>query len=146
MLAGAGGYLVLLAAFDYVTILVATGVFILSKTVLRPALLALISWRADVGQGTAVGLGNTLLSLGRVGGSLWAGFIFDVRLTLPYLSGAAIVAFGFVVCLIWISPRRRLASQARPGLSSLPRTFSPSNACLTIIKRFAPYTLFSGTR
>jgi DHA1 family multidrug resistance protein-like MFS transporter len=104
MLAGAAGYLVLLAAFDYVTILLATGVFILSKAVLRPALLALISRRADVGQGAAMGLGNTFLSLGRVIGPLWAGFIFDVRLTLPYLSGAAVMALGFVVSLVWISP------------------------------------------
>lgn len=104
MLAGALGYLVLLAAFDYVTVLLATGIFILSKTVLRPALLALISRRADVGQGMAMGLGNTFLSLGRVVGPLWAGFIFDVQLTLPYLSGAGIMAMGFVVSLIWLSP------------------------------------------
>ncbi|MGC9356942.1 MAG: MFS transporter [Anaerolineae bacterium] len=104
MLAGALGYLVLLAAFDYVTVLLATGIFILSKTVLRPALLALISRRADVGQGMAMGLGNTFLSLGRVVGPLWAGFIFDVQLTLPYLSGAGIMALGFVVSLIWLSP------------------------------------------
>jgi len=113
MLAGAAGYLVLLAAFDYLTILLATGVFILSKTVLRPALLALISRRADVGQGTAMGLGNTFLSLGRVVGPLWAGFIFDVRLTLPYLSGAAIMALGFVVSVLWISPRHRVGSEAQ---------------------------------
>ncbi len=113
MLAGAAGYLILLAAFDYVTILLATGVFILSKTVLRPALLALISRRADVGQGTAMGLGNTFLSLGRVVGPLWAGFIFDVRLTLPYLSGAAIMALGFVVSVLWISPQQELGNPTR---------------------------------
>ena len=112
LLAGAVGYLILLAAFDYVTILLATGAFILSKTVLRPALLALISRRADVGQGAAMGLGNTFLSLGRVVGPLWAGFIFDVRLSLPYLSGAAIMALGFVVSLLWISPRQEMASEA----------------------------------
>jgi DHA1 family multidrug resistance protein-like MFS transporter len=103
MFAGAMGYLVLLAAFDYVTVLLATGVFIFSKTVLRPALLALISRRADVGQGTAMGLGNTFLSLGRIVGPLWAGFIFDVRLTLPYLSGAVILFVGFLISLITIS-------------------------------------------
>jgi DHA1 family multidrug resistance protein-like MFS transporter len=111
MLAGAIGYLVLLAAFDYVTILLATGVFILSKTVLRPALLALISRRADVGQGAAMGLGNTFLSLGRVVGPLWAGFVFDVRLSLPYLSGAAIMALGFVASLIWIPRRPEVAGE-----------------------------------
>ncbi len=97
MLAGAIGYLVLLAAFDYVTVLFATGAFILSKTVLRPALLALISRRADAGQGTAMGLGNTFLSLGRIVGPLWAGFIFDRSLILPYLSGAAILFVGFLL-------------------------------------------------
>ena len=99
MLAGAVGYLVLLAAFDYVTILLATAAFVLSKTVLRPALLALISQRAGVEQGAAMGLGNTFLSLGRIVGPLWAGFIFDVGLALPYLSGAALMAVGFVASL-----------------------------------------------
>jgi DHA1 family multidrug resistance protein-like MFS transporter len=114
MIAGAIGYLVLLAAFEYLTVLLATGVFILSKTVLRPALLALISRRTDVGQGTAMGLGNTFLSLGRIVGPLWAGFVFDVRVTLPYLSGSVIMALGFLISLIWLTPRNVLTSQAEP--------------------------------
>jgi DHA1 family multidrug resistance protein-like MFS transporter len=114
MIAGAIGYLVLLAAFDYLTVLLATGAFILSKTVLRPALLALISRRADMGQGMAMGLSNTFLSLGRIVGPLWAGFIFDVRVTLPYLSGAAILVAGFAASLIWLSPRSAVTSQAEP--------------------------------
>ncbi|MBN1259044.1 MAG: MFS transporter [Anaerolineae bacterium] len=115
LLAGAAGYLALLAAFDYLTVLLATGVFILSKTVLRPALLALISRRAGAGQGTAMGLGNTFLSLGRVIGPLWAGFIFDVNLSLPYLSGAAIMAAGFVLSLRWLVGRR--SPESYPGPS-----------------------------
>jgi DHA1 family multidrug resistance protein-like MFS transporter len=99
MLAGAIGYLVLLAAFDYVTVLLATGFFILSKTVLRPALLALISRCSDVGQGAAMGLGNTFLSLGRIIGPLWAGFIFDRGIALPYLSGAVILFVGFLLSI-----------------------------------------------
>jgi DHA1 family multidrug resistance protein-like MFS transporter len=100
MLAGAAGYLILLAAFDYLTILFATGAFILSKTVLRPALLALISRRADTGQGAAMGLGNTFLSLGRVIGPLWAGFVFDLNLNYPYLSGSAILVAAFLISLV----------------------------------------------
>jgi DHA1 family multidrug resistance protein-like MFS transporter len=96
------------------SMLLATGVFILSKTMLRPALLALISRRAEMGQGTAMGLGNTFLSLGRIVGPLWAGFIFDVRFTLPYLSGAAIMAAGFLGSLIWLLPRPTLTSQTEP--------------------------------
>jgi DHA1 family multidrug resistance protein-like MFS transporter len=62
-----------------------------------------------------MGLGNTFLSLGRVVGPLWAGFIFDVRITLPYLSGAAIMAAGFVVSLLWLAPERTRGSQSEPG-------------------------------
>ena len=109
MLAGAIGYLVLLAAFDYVTVLLATGIFVLSKTVLRPALLGIISQRADVGQGAAMGLGNTFLSLGRVAGPIWAGFIFDVNITYPYLSGAAIMLVGFLISLVWLSEKGAVA-------------------------------------
>ena len=61
-----------------------------------------------------MGLGNTFLSLGRIVGPLWAGFVFDVRLTLPYLSGAAIMALGFLVSLVWVSPQRRVTSQPQP--------------------------------
>ena len=60
-----------------------------------------------------MGLGNTFLSLGRVVGPLWAGFIFDVGIRLPYLSGAAIMATGFVVSLLWLAPQRSLPPQRR---------------------------------
>jgi len=113
MLAGAIGYLVLLAAYDFVTILAATAAFILSKTVLRPALLALVSRRAGVGQGTAMGLGNTFLSLGRILGPLWAGFVFDVGIALPYISGAAIMAVGFAASLWRVEAADAKTGEAR---------------------------------
>jgi hypothetical protein len=58
--------MVLLLANTYVTILLATGFFILSKTLLRPAAFALISKRATGGQGVAMGLSNSFMSLGRL--------------------------------------------------------------------------------
>lgn len=99
MATGAAGYLILLAAFDYLTVLLATGVFILSKTVLRPALLALISKKAEQGQGIAMGLGNTAISLARVIGPLWAGFAFDLNLNVPYITGAVTLFLGFLASL-----------------------------------------------
>ena len=119
MVAGAVGYLVLLAAYDYVTVLLATGLFILSKTVLRPALLALISKRTAGAQGAMMGLGNTAMSLGRVAGPVWAGFAFDLNLSYPYLSGAAILALSFVVSLLGLAPeegrtRRPVVEQETP--------------------------------
>jgi DHA1 family multidrug resistance protein-like MFS transporter len=110
-LAGSVGFLVLLLADTYVTILLATGFFILSKTLLRPAAFSLISKRATpstssghrVGQGVAMGLSNSFMSLGRIAGPIWAGFIFDVNVDYPYLSGSALMFVGFLISLAWVS-------------------------------------------
>jgi DHA1 family multidrug resistance protein-like MFS transporter len=108
-LAGSVGFLVLLLANSYLTILLATGFFILSKTLLRPAAFALISKRAAGGQGAAMGLSNSFMSLGRIVGPVWAGFIFDVNVDYPYLSGSLIMFIGFLASLLWV---RQEAPQA----------------------------------
>jgi DHA1 family multidrug resistance protein-like MFS transporter len=100
---GAIGFLVLLLANTFPTILLATGFFILSKTFLRPAVFSLTSKQATVGQGVAMGLSNSFMSLGRIVGPIWAGFIFDVNLDYPYLSGAAILFIGFLISLVWVT-------------------------------------------
>jgi DHA1 family multidrug resistance protein-like MFS transporter len=96
-------FIVLLLARTYPSVLAATGVFILSKTLLRTVIISLTSKHTMLGQGTAMGLSNSFMNLGRVVGPIWAGFIFDVNVTYPYLSGAAIMFLGFIVSLIWIS-------------------------------------------
>jgi DHA1 family multidrug resistance protein-like MFS transporter len=131
LLAGSIGFVVLVLANTYVTILLATGFFILSKTLLRPAAFSLISKRATpstrrprsprsrsgqagqagsghrVGQGMAMGLSNSFMSLGRIAGPIWAGLIFDVNVNYPYLSGAAIMFVGFLISLVWVSQGRK---------------------------------------
>ena len=111
-LAGSIGFIVLLLADTYVTILLATGFFILSKTLLRPAAFSLISKRAVGSQGVAMGLSNSFMSLGRIAGPVWAGFIFDFNVDYPYLSGSALMFVGFVVSLVWVSQGKREATSA----------------------------------
>jgi DHA1 family multidrug resistance protein-like MFS transporter len=103
LLASSVGFVVLLLANTYPTILLATGLFILSKTLLRTAVLSLISKRTTVGHGAAMGLGNSFISLGRIAGPIWAGAMFDVNVNYPYLSGALIMFAGFLVGLARIS-------------------------------------------
>ncbi len=97
------GFLVLLLAATYPQVLLATGVFILSKTLLRTVIIALASKRVSTGQGATMGLSNSFMNLGRIVGPIWAGFIFDVNVNYPYLSGAAIMFVGFLISLIWVS-------------------------------------------
>ena len=102
LLAGSIGFLVLLWADSYLTILLATAFFILSKTLLRPAAFALISKQTTAGQGAAMGLSNSFMSLGRIIGPIWAGFIFDINLNFPYLSGSALMLISFILSLKWM--------------------------------------------
>jgi DHA1 family multidrug resistance protein-like MFS transporter len=130
--ASSAGFIVLLLAATYPGVLLATGVFILSKTLLRTVIISLASKRAvprqetgaearvgdTMGQGATMGLCNSFLSLGRIVGPIWAGTIFDVNVSYPYLSGAAIMFVGFLISLIWISqrpPRGRDVPSARTG-------------------------------
>ncbi|MGC9520662.1 MAG: MFS transporter [Anaerolineae bacterium] len=62
-------------------------------------LLALVSKRASRQQGAMMGMGNTAISLARVIGPLCAGYAFDLHLSLPYLTGAAALFLGFVTAL-----------------------------------------------
>jgi len=102
LLISSAGYLTMLFAGDYPSVLLTTGFFALGTAMLQPGISALTSRRATMGQGTAMGLSNSFMSLGRTIGPLWAGFIFDVNLVLPFISGAAVMFIGFLVSLFWL--------------------------------------------
>ncbi|MBN1148676.1 MAG: MFS transporter [Anaerolineales bacterium] len=106
LLTNALGFLVLLLAYDYMSVLLTTGIYVLSHTLLRPVVQSLTSKRANLGQGSAMGLNNAFISLGQIVGPLWAGVALDIHVDLPYLSGAAILFIGFVISLFTLSQRR----------------------------------------
>jgi MFS transporter, DHA1 family, multidrug resistance protein len=107
LLAGAVAFLLLLMARDHVAVLVTTGLFALSTAFFRPAVHSLTSQRATVGQGAAMGLSNSFVSLGRVVGPIWAGAIYDVNPSYPYLSGAVILLLVFLSSLLWMGTDKR---------------------------------------
>ena len=115
-LAAAPGFVILLMAVTYPGVLLATGVFILSKTLLRTAIISLASKRATARQGATMGLSNSFMSLGRIVGPIWAGLVFDVNVNYPYLSGAVIMFIGFLISLVWVSQGGR--ETADTGLQS----------------------------
>jgi len=100
LLATALGFGLMLLADSYWTILLATAFFGLTVALQVPALTSLTSRRATVPQGIAMGLSNSFVSLGRIFGPLLGGFIYDINIQLPYLSGAAIMVLGFFASLI----------------------------------------------
>ena len=107
LLAGAVTFLLLLLAKSYVTVMLTTGLFVLITAFFRPAVHSLTSQRATVGQGAAMGLSNSFVSLGRVIGPLWAGVVFDLNSSFPYISGAVILFIVFLLSLVWM-PKDRI--------------------------------------
>jgi DHA1 family multidrug resistance protein-like MFS transporter len=80
--------------------------FILGNAMLRPATASLISKRTPSGQGISMGLNNSFMSLGRILGPLWAGFVFDLGFQLPYYSGALMMTLGLVVSVFLLEGKR----------------------------------------
>ena len=58
-----------------------------------------------MGQGAAMGVSNSFMSLGRIVGPIWAGLIFDVNFDYPYLSGAVVMFIAFLISLVWIAQK-----------------------------------------
>jgi MFS transporter, DHA1 family, multidrug resistance protein len=101
LIASTVGFGLMLAAESYAGVVLTVGFFVFANAMLRPAIQSAISKRTSGGQGAAMGMVNAFMSLGRVAGPLWAGFLFDVNLIYPYLTGAVIMAAGFVLSLVW---------------------------------------------
>ena len=102
LIASSIGFLVMLWADSDLTLYLTVGFFVFANAMLRPGIASLVSLEAKGGQGTALGLANSFMSLGRIVGPLWAGFMFDVRISFPYLSGALIFLVLFFVSFSWL--------------------------------------------
>jgi MFS transporter, DHA1 family, multidrug resistance protein len=102
---GAAGFIFMVLANSFASILVALGFFTLALALMGPALNGYISRLAGDRQGTVMGMNSAATSLGRVVGPLWAGYLYDVNIIYPYLSGAASLLVGLLVVLVAIHPR-----------------------------------------
>ena len=89
-------FLLILTAFDFTSLLITVGLFAFGNAMLRPSISSLVSKETSIDQGLALGLNSSFMSLGRFTGPLLAGYLFDIRITLPYLAGSLIMFLGFI--------------------------------------------------
>lgn len=89
-------FLLILTAVDFISLLITVGLFAFGNAMLRPSISSLVSKDAVIDQGLALGLNSSFMSLGRFTGPLLAGFLFDLRVTFPYLAGSLIMFLGFL--------------------------------------------------
>jgi DHA1 family multidrug resistance protein-like MFS transporter len=108
LVGGALGFIGMSLAVDYPTTLLAVGLFTLALALSGPALNAALSAYAGEHQGMTMGMNSAAGSLGKVIGPLWAGYLYEVNIEYPYLSGAGTLVLALLVCLVGLGARRRL--------------------------------------
>lgn len=99
LLGAAMGFLLMLTSYNLMTMLLTVGFFNLFGALLKPTVLSLISRQALVNQGAAMGIAESYLSLGRMFGPLWAGYMLELNIFLPYLTGAILFLALFLASL-----------------------------------------------
>jgi len=118
LLGTVAGFVLMLLANSYLTILLATAFFAFMTALQVPALTSLTSRRATIPQGIAMGLSNSFVSLGRIVGPIWGGVALDIYSGLPYLSGAIVILFGFGMSLIWLP--KPMEEAPAPEIKTMP--------------------------
>jgi len=101
LIGSALGFLAMLLAVDYISMLVTVGLFNIFNALLKPSTMALISKKATITQGSAMGVAEAYMSLGRMVGPLWAGYMLEVNINYPYISGALFFAVMFLISMVW---------------------------------------------
>jgi DHA1 family multidrug resistance protein-like MFS transporter len=100
LLGSAIGYGLILLAGGFVSLLLAIGFLTLALALVGPSLNARISHYAGQHLGSLMGINSTASSLGRVTGPLWAGPLFDIEKTYPFILGLGVLLVGFMVSFL----------------------------------------------
>jgi DHA1 family multidrug resistance protein-like MFS transporter len=101
LIGNAIGFVGILMASSYMTMIVAISFFILLNALLKPSALSFVSKHAEISQGMAMGLTESYMSLGRIFGPLVAGLLFDINIFYPFLSGAIVFLVLFLISLMF---------------------------------------------
>ncbi|MCK8826125.1 MFS transporter [Fuchsiella alkaliacetigena] len=91
------GFIAILLASSFIGLLLTISFFMLFNSILKPTAISFVSKNTTMRQGATMGLVESYMSLGRVLGPLWSGFIFDVNINYPFISGGLIFLLFFIL-------------------------------------------------
>ena len=100
LLVGAVGFVVMAQAENLVQLLAVLAFIMLALSLLSPSLNASISRYGGEHQGALMGVNNAMISLGRVLGPLWGGYLYDMNMDYAFYSGALMLAIGWLVSVL----------------------------------------------
>lgn len=102
LLSSSIGFAIMILAEKDIFILLSIGFFASAIALVTPAIMALTSKIENYNQGAVMGVSNSFTSAGRFVGPILGGFVYDIHIALPFVSGALIFAFGTLASVFWI--------------------------------------------
>jgi DHA1 family multidrug resistance protein-like MFS transporter len=100
LLGGVLGFVLVAQAGSFVQLMGALAFIMLTLSLLSPSLNASISRYGGEHQGALMGVNNAMISLGRVLGPLWGGYLYDLNMDFAFYSGAVMLAIGWLVSVL----------------------------------------------
>lgn len=76
---------------NVVLLVASTVIFMVGNSLMTPTSSSLVTRQSTFGQGTSLGFFQSFGSLGRVFGPIIGGALFDMGMSLPYITGAAVL-------------------------------------------------------
>ncbi|MFE7061314.1 MFS transporter [Sutcliffiella sp. NPDC057660] len=107
----AAGFFLSLFASSYTFFFVITLIIFLATSILRPVINTLISKLAGNEQGFAMGMNNAYMSIGNVLGPTFAGILYDVNISYPFILGLVILSFTVTLSMSWQNRERKKLQQ-----------------------------------
>ena len=89
----------------FISVIITNGIFVIANSMMRPGVSSLTSKRSNLGQGAAMGLNNSFMSLGRIFGPILAGYTFDININYPYILGSITMFAGLILAFFFIDKK-----------------------------------------
>lgn len=107
------GFGLILFIDDFVTAAIFLTLFGIGNGFIRPSLSALLTKRSEVGHGSVTGLLSSFDSLGRIIGPPLGGFLFNIAIGLPYISGILLSILAYMAFKLYHVLSQRELERAR---------------------------------
>lgn len=107
------GFGLILFIDDFVTAAIFLTLFGIGNGFIRPSLSALLTKRSEVGHGSVTGLLSSFDSLGRIIGPPLGGFLFNIAIGLPYISGILLSILAYIAFKLYHVLSQRELERAR---------------------------------
>lgn len=95
------GFTLILLVHDFTSAAVFLTIFGIGNGVIRPSISSLLTKLSSDGHGSTTGLLSSFDSFGRIIGPPLGGWLFSLSIGLPYISGAIISVFAFILFLFF---------------------------------------------